>query len=184
MVQRTIEEIDADDRRDMYQLDRISYVAHNVDTELIVVPVQFSLLGVSSVCDGRLRWTYIYVSRRTCSRSVCSRLHDWPTTGSRLTSRSSVPSKRGGDRRSICSICLGASALSPSRTSHTSWVSPLTVSLSVVACGTSRRTCQRVQGDPVGVVHGDVWGATRDKRSGCLHHDVLMVQEQVRRALG
>ncbi|MED6169610.1 hypothetical protein PIB30_022828 [Stylosanthes scabra] len=51
--------------------------------------------------------------------------------------------------------------------------------MSVAACGTSRRTCQRYRETPVGVVPGDVRGATRDRRSGCLHHDVLMVQEQL-----
>ncbi|MED6198286.1 hypothetical protein PIB30_064766 [Stylosanthes scabra] len=34
MAERSIEGNAADDRREMYRLDRISHVAHNVDTEL------------------------------------------------------------------------------------------------------------------------------------------------------
>ncbi|MED6193229.1 hypothetical protein PIB30_017195 [Stylosanthes scabra] len=34
LPERSIEDVAADDRRDMYRLDKISHVAHNVDTEI------------------------------------------------------------------------------------------------------------------------------------------------------
>ncbi|MED6220680.1 hypothetical protein PIB30_047166 [Stylosanthes scabra] len=110
MAKRSIEELAADDRREMYRLNTISHVAHNVHNE-----------RPSADYDGP-------TSMRCAVRAAGRSAPGW------MTDRT----LRTGDQRLIRSTCHGASEFSSSRMSRTSWVSPSTAILSVTAFGTSR----------------------------------------------
>ncbi|MED6132295.1 hypothetical protein PIB30_017729 [Stylosanthes scabra] len=113
MEERPIEEIAAEDRRDMYRLNEVSHLAHNVHAEKdrYIVSVRRHIgMGLDPRAEPFVQRAGLLPVARLTER--------WFKIDEPLIS---AFVKRWRPR--------GASAPSPSRMSRTSWVSPSTASL-------------------------------------------------------
>ncbi|MED6179975.1 hypothetical protein PIB30_005774 [Stylosanthes scabra] len=111
MEERSIEEIAADDKREMYRLDRILHVAHNVHIERYRC-----IVSVRQQIEMDLHPRVVQYVQRAGLLPVARLTDYWFKVDEPLISAFIERC----DQRPIRSTCRGASALSPSRMSHTS----------------------------------------------------------------